>query len=55
MSLVERHYIASGGSTKNINFDMDIILPKNTVMCMYPNPGASGNKLDGTLDFYFHD
>ena len=53
-SIVERFYIASGGSTKGFNFDMDIILPKNTVLCLYPNTATSGLRIDGTLDFYFH-
>ena len=53
--ILERLYVASGGSSKSFNFDQDIILPKNNTLCLYSNPGASGLKLEGTLDFYFHE
>ena len=54
-TIVERTYIASGGSGKEINFDMDIILPKNTTFAMRGSPNCSGHRMDATLDFYFHD
>jgi len=54
-NIIERHYVASGGSSKSVNFDMDVILPKNTTLTFRGSPNCSGQRMDCTLDFYFHE
>ena len=53
-TIIERKYIESGGSCKGFNFDMDVIMPKNTTFAMRGSPNCSGQRMDCTLDFYFH-
>jgi hypothetical protein len=51
--LVNRFYIAGGNESKSINFEQDIILPKNQIISFHAATGSI--EIDGTIMFNYHE
>ena len=50
--LINRFYIAGGNESKSINFEQDIILPKNQIISFYAATGSI--EIDGTIILHYH-
>ena len=51
-TMVERVYCNSAKESKNFNFEMDMIMPKNSVMCFYTTD-VSKVTFRGTVNFIY--
>ena len=53
-TVVDRVYCNSANESKNFNFELDVVLPKNSVLCLYTT-GIDKATYRGTFNFIFHD